>query len=1246
MAWTKAQEAAIHQRGVDVLVSAAAGSGKTAVLTERVVQRIIGSEKEQPIPIERFLIVTFTSAAANEMKERIANKLTEQITLLQERGEEEQVAYLEKQLSLLPMASISTIHSFCLKVIKGYFHILGIDPNIKVGNQAELTLMKLEILEQLLEERLTEGEKDFLELAEVYGNVQGLGPLVNLILEVHTFSKSTPFPKMWLQEKIAYFQGDYEAIEKSPWGETMRRDLLSQVLDLQVILKEALELCEKNNGPLLYKETIEADGSFLCRLNDQSSLKEVILAIESTQFGRLPSKKQECDAGLKERVKNYRELVKEVVKGLKGDTIFLRDEKLLSHIPIIGKLMRTLADLIFTFEERYQEAKQEASIVDYNDLEHYCMQVLITPKVDEKGQLIEVAYTDAAKELSTFYEEVYIDEYQDSNTVQETILKAIAEGNKEEGPTRFMVGDMKQSIYRFRLANPLIFSEKYEKWDKYKEDKVQDSQEICIDLSQNFRSRENILEGANELFEQLMSPTVGELEYDEFARLKVGNFYHAGEPEKLGEAALAGAIELHLLEEKEDEKEDEESEIGELKRLEKEAILVAQLIDKLLKGEGNPTHVYDKDQGIYRPVEPRDIVILLRATKGKAELFENALIQKGIGAYAELGTSFFETLEIQTMLAVLKIIDNPLQDIPLLTVLRSPIVGLSLDELVVLRKSLEEGCFYEAMEEARRLKVASEKVQNFMSNLERWRQISPEASLEELLGILYVETGYYRYVSMLPTGAKKKANLRLFKKYAEDYEKSSNGKLSMFIAYLDKLMESSEGLEEAKLIGDQDNLVRIMSIHKSKGLEFSVVFLAHTDKKFNNSDIRQNILLHSEQGLGPDYVDIEEHIKYSTLPKMAIKNQILSENISEEIRVLYVALTRAKEKLFITGVVNSWEKSTRNWSLYGVRNSKGLLPLGIKRANSYLNWLGMALYAHPELPQLSEKAGVVPKYTLEGRSHWELTLWHTSDLQLEDEKRRELTHEKKAFLEEWDTTAVFGSYKEEIYRRLNFKYTYEQAVTLPTKVSVSDLKKESLVEVKEGVKELDRIEEEKRVPSFIKEKMSLKPTQRGTLIHSLFEQWDYLCYQTPEEIHEQIHSLIAQNRLAPEIEEIIEEKKLVQFANSPLVKRMGKAKKLWKEKQFVYLLKANQVEEIYPEDEEILLQGIIDAFFIEEDGIVLVDYKTDYIDKEEQLKGVEKLRKRYRVQLDLYAEAISRITKLPVKEKWLYLYSIGEWIHL
>lgn len=1245
MGWTNAQQAAIDKRHADILVSAAAGSGKTAVLTERVMNRIAGTDKEEPIPIDRFLIVTFTSAAANEMKERISGKLSDGILALQ--NEEvytpeirEKIAYLEKQISLIQTASISTIHSFCLKVIKSYFNKLEIDPNIKVAHQAELSIMKMEILEGMLEEKLDEGETGFLRLAEIYGSVQGMAPLMKLILEVHSFSKSTPFPEVWLDEKVRMLCSSYKDLEEMPWSVAIKSNVCNQLEDLLILYQEAVKLCDKANGPELYKELLEEDIKQIEEIDFKSTLSEIITKINHINFGSLPRKKQDCDEGLKEQVKAYRNLVKDSIKDMKEDLAFINDYKVVQTLPFTGELMKELVELIKIFEDRYQMSKQTKGIVDYNDLEHLCMKVLIEPQFDISGLLTGIVYTDAAKELSQFYKEVYIDEYQDSNTVQEMILSAIAQRKGEQGPTRFMVGDMKQSIYRFRLANPLIFADKYEKWEKYLGEEESSAEQVCIDLSQNFRSRKNILAGVNDLFSQLMSKEVGELEYDEYASLKVGNLYQEGILEEPETQSIADTVEVHLLETKikEEQKEalEDEDEMDEMKSVEWEALMTATLIDKLLKGEGNPTHLYDKEIKAYRKIEPRDIVILLRATKDKAAVFENALINKGIGAYADIASSFFEAIEVETMIAFMKIIDNPLQDIPLITVLRSPIVGVSLDDLVIIRKASDTGCFYEALKAYLLTSGAKDSIKQFAQLLQSYRVRSNHYAIEELLSDIYVESGYYRYVSMLPTGAKKKANLRMLRKYAEEFEENTHGKLFSFIHYLDQLKETGEGLEEAKLIGESENLVRIMSIHKSKGLEFGVVFLCDTAKRFNHKDVAKSVLLHHELGFAPEFIDIESHVKYPTIPKMAVKSQILRENISEEMRVLYVALTRAKEKLFITGVISDFSKKTREWSLFGARTQQGIVPLGIRRAGSYLNWIGMSLYAHSGFGTIRDNAQIASEFSFEGTSKWHLQLWDKTLLSTQGETAKSLHEVKEEILSQWDSEKEYGRHKEEIYRRLNFKYKYQEAVILPTKLSVSEIKQHTA----------NQQQQEKRVPIFMRENEPIKGAQRGTLIHSIFEHLDFLQYTKEEEIREAIENLVVQQKVQQEALQVVDIKRLAQFASSDRIVRMRKAKHVWKEKQFVYLEDAKVIDDSYPANEKILIQGMIDTFFIEEDGIVIIDYKTDFIDVNNREESIAALKERYRVQLDFYARAIGEMTRKPVKEKCIYLYHINQWITL
>lgn len=1255
MGWTKEQQAAIDKREANILVSAAAGSGKTAILTQRVINRVIGNEHEEPIDIDRFLIVTFTNAAAMEMKERIANKLIEKIQEIESLNnpfpeDERQIAYLEKQLSLLQTASISTIHSFCLKTIKSYFNVLDIDPNVQVANEADLTIMKLEILENLIEEKFEEGNQDFFEVAQLYGDIGGMQQLTQMILDINTFSKSTLFPYEWLRQHANKLCVPYKTLEETPWAKDIKDNVIEKITDLIKVYEYAIFLCDHPSGPEVYKQALESDLSYLIKAKDVQTLDDLCKIMKSVTFEKLKSvKKDSCDPDIKELITSYRKFGKDTINKIKDELDLISEEHTLLHIMQAGKVIKTIVEQVIDFDRRFYEAKKEQGLVDYNDLEHLCLQLLVKRETDEEGNETLV-YTDIAQELGNFYKEIYIDEYQDSNNVQETILKAIAGLDKDIKTTRFMVGDMKQSIYRFRLANPLIFASKYDSWDKWQEGVFEENKgNICIELSRNFRSRENIINGVNDLFEQIMSKRVGDIEYNSFAKLKVGNPYDQGD---ISGKEIADNIQLYiaqadggLAQSAEDEDQGED-----VKNIELEAAMTADIIDKLLKGEENPTHIFDHELGDYRRVEPRDIVILLRSVKDKASIFEEALENKGIGVYAEVKNSFFDALEIKIMLSLLKIIDNPIQDIPLITVLRSPIVGVSYDELVRIRMT-EEGTFYDALLAYVNTKEASLGVKNFFSQLIEYREQSCYLPLEELISKLMVETGYYHYVGMLPTGERKKANLRILRKYARDFEESTGGRLFNFIQYMEKLEETDTPLEEAKIIGENENLVRIMTIHKSKGLEFPIVILCDTNKKFNTMDAANSILLHHELGFGPDYIDTKANVRYRTLSKLAIKNKIIAENTSEEMRILYVALTRAKEKLFITGVIKDIEAKVREWSLFGNREGKSILPLGIKQKATYLDWIGMSLFAHEKIDTLRKIAHQELEYLYEGKANWKCKIISKEDLLFEMNKEPHRIGDMQNLLEKWDFDQIYGKEKEEIYRRLDFQYNYQKATILPTKLSVTQIKNASeekafIIYNDKNEMQSDTNEADYKKPYFISPIQEAKGAYKGTLIHSIFQQLDFIKYNSEDMIQKQLISLVHESKIQQEAADIVKINKLVSFANSHVVERMRKAKYVWKEKQFVYLIKASKVDQSYPEDEEILIQGIVDSFFIEDDGIVIIDYKTDYISEAAQEQSIEKVKLRYQRQLEIYAEALSGITKMPIKQKYIYLYSIDKWIEV
>ncbi len=1273
MAWTVGQEQAIKQRNSNILVSAAAGSGKTAVLTERVFQRVVGSETEAGIDIDRFLIVTFTSAAAQEMKERIAGKLSDAIEKLQEAGDasnlEERVQYLEKQLALIGKASISTIHAFCLKLVKNYFNQLGIDPNVKVGDESELHLMKLEIIEDLLEEAFETGEAAFMHLADTYGNVRGMEPLVALLLSVHTFSKSTVAPSQWLEAMSRQLDTTHQAVGDTLWDKALLEEMLETLTDLQRIYEQALLITRGVDGPGLYEDILQEEYTQLQDVWAYSQQAEydvdtLLSKLRTVSFGRLPSKKQDCAPHLKEQVKGYRELAKKTVGAMQDQIRVMQDVTLRQKTCEAAKLMQALADLVETFDRRYSEAKKEQNTVDYNDLEHMCLTLLIDFEQSniDTGELV---YTDVARELAGFYEEIYIDEYQDSNMVQETLLGSIAQA-KADGPTRFMVGDMKQSIYRFRLANPLIFADKYERFEKYvpaaevacderdteqhdeagqeamQEERTssQEVKEVCIDLSQNFRSRAIVLDATNDLFDQVMSKRVGELTYDEAARLRVGNHYDEVSVEGY-EADIAQTVEVHLVEQDgETDEGDEDDALEDLKGIEREAQMVAQMIDDLVHGRGSVKVVYDKEKKAYRPVEPRDIVILLRSVRNKAPVFEEALLAKGVEAYADIAGNFFEASEVQMMLALLQIIDNPRQDIPLLTVLRSPMVRIDFDTLLTIRKYDEGGDFYTAMQRFIQDGMASEALLKFSGMLQTYREKSMLLSVEALINSLYSETGYLRYVSLLPTGAKKKANLKLLKDYAERFESGQGVGLFGFLQYMQKLEKTGADVREAKLVGESENLVQIMTIHKSKGLEFPIVFVCNTDKKFNNQDIMKDVLLHHTLGFGPKFVDQETNTLYETVPFYAIKSKMISENISEEMRVLYVALTRAKEKLYLTGSVKNFAAQLAKWHQFAVRNEKGILPLGLKQSPTYLSWIGMSLAAHQGFDTFRTLHGEAMDYLYAGEGKWTFKLWQPTALQTLETQLREVIETRKEQLKNWAYTVEDNAAKEAIAKRLDYSYPYESATTMPVKVSVSAIKKKAYESVQHTT------QQERRRPRFMTETSQLTGAARGTLIHEVFEKIDFETFTTYEAIKEEMTALIQAGKLSEAVSEVIALDKCVAVAQSPILARMRQAQYVWKEKAFVYRAPATHVDPTYPETETILIQGIVDTCFVEADGLVLVDYKSDYIDVAHKASEIKRVIDQYGIQLDLYAEALSGITKKPVKEKWLYLYSINEWVCL
>ncbi|NLK20839.1 MAG: helicase-exonuclease AddAB subunit AddA [Epulopiscium sp.] len=1240
MQWTKQQQDAIDTRGCDLLVAAAAGSGKTAVLVERIIKIITNTKN--PVDIDKLLVVTFTNAAAAEMRERLGETISKRLE------EEPNNTHLQKQLTLLNRASISTIHSFCLEVIKSNFHILDLDPSFRIADEAEIILLKTDIMEELFEDLYEKGDEGFYSLVESYGGQKEDTRLQEMILNIHRFIQSNPWPNVWVRESIELFNptraNDFNA---TVWAEIIKEQIKLTAEGLLEISKQAHEICLEPDGPEKYIDAIKDDINVLERLislcrEDIDILYTYISRISFSSLGRCS---KDTDISLKEEASNLRNLVKDGIREDIQDKIFSKSPKeMLEDIHRVYPVMKILGEVIEEFANRFQDVKREKAIIDFNDIEHYCLKILL----DEKSNAREVIPSLVAFELQKKYEEILIDEYQDSNLVQETILEVISRKNNPNFKSnRFMVGDVKQSIYRFRLAKPDLFIDKYNSFSIEEKKK-----EFRIDLFQNFRSRENILYGVNFLFRQIMTPNLGEIEYDEKASLNPGAKYPDG-----GNLELGGPIELHMIEidgiqEEFEKNEGIQEELEDISRIELEARVIAQRIKKLTD-ENEPLWVYDKKAGTYRKVDYKDIVILLRTTSNWSNVFMEELTKEGIPAYADASTGYFNTIEIKTVLSLLQIIDNPRQDIPLITVLRSPIVSLSCDELVEIKTSFPQGDYYESMKKyiagSMDSTELSNKLNQFLNNLKKWRREAAHIPINELLWMLYTQTNYYNYLGAMPGGMQRQANLRILRDRAAGYETTSFKGLFNFIRFIEKIQMNKSDMGAAKIVGENENIVRIMSIHKSKGLEFPVVFVSGLGKQFNLKDLSESILLHQDLGLGPDYIDHERRISFNTAAKIAIRRRMMVETLSEEMRILYVALTRAKEKLILTGTVKNIENNARRWLRIVNNEDEKISPYILTQSKTFLDWIGLGLVRHRDGKPIRDLGNCLKPPTevlYEDTSKWNIFSWSKSDISLREEGK---VKEKENILGEllnWDTQKIYSSSKEEIYNKLSWSYSHGEAAAIPVKVSISEIKRhyEQSITDEESTPFLGEVSLKR--PRFIEEAKGFTSAEKGTIIHFVMKNLDIKSINDTKDIENQLLSMETRGLLTREEKNTIFIPSLLRFYKSELARRITDSSKVKKEVPFILSINANEIYKDLISEEEIFIQGIIDCYFEEEDGIVLVDYKTDFIqDKINPQIEIEKIMKKYEIQMNLYKRAIEEITGKEVKERCLYLFNISKAVY-
>lgn len=1285
VSWTTEQQQVIDLRNRNILVSAAAGSGKTAVLVERIVKII--TDKNHPVDIDHLLIVTFTNAAAAEMRERIGNAIEK--ALDEQPGDE----HLLRQLTLIHNAQITTIDSFCLYVVRNHFHEIDLEPNFRIGDEGELKLLREDVLGKVLEQNYEEPSEAFSDFVEGYASGRTDAALNEMILQLYEFSRSYPWPEKWLDSFVGIYRiENREELDRAEWLAPLTQNIRFVLKDCEQLLKQALAVTQQDDGPDMYEKAVRSDLEKYESLSKLTSFCELSVALSDIKYDRLASSRGfEGDPDKLELVKSLREQAKDVVKKLCKQYFFCSPEMMIEQLERTEPMLEEVVRLTKQFADEFAAAKRRKNLVDFHDVEHFALQILVDEETEKAKK--------TAEEFRDTFVEIMIDEYQDSNEVQETLLRSISREERGENNI-FMVGDVKQSIYRFRLARPELFMKKYDSYS------LEESTTQRIDLHKNFRSREEVLTCTNDIFYKIMARSLGNVEYDAEAALYPGASYPVS-ADFIPEILLADSNDELL----------EDTELTDKKTL--EAKIVAEEIKHLMKTQP----VTDKAAGTLRAAHYSDIVILLRSLSGWADSLVEVLNENGIPAHTVSSTGYFSTVEVQTVLSMLRLLDNPRQDIPMAAVLRSPMAGLTDEELAVLR--LEDGSvpFHEAVlelaeglyekggqieisnseEDQKQGRNADEKTENHIEITAHWkllkfykkykqlRQLVPDTPIHELIEIILRETGYGHYVAAMPAGNRRTANLNMLLEKAAAYEKTSYKGLFHFVRYIDELQKYDVDFGEADMVGENEDVVRIMSIHKSKGLEFPIVIVSGMGKNFNKQDTRSKMVLHPELGIGLDYMDGKKRIKSPTIAKKAIAKQIDLENLGEELRVLYVALTRAKEKLILTGTLKDAAEKLEFYRQQANLSKAADRPLSYltrEGASGYLDWILPAVLSYGD------------KYPVRIVEAAELVL---DEVENQLEQNEDLT-ERIEEIEAADTQLV-GQLKQRFLQR----YPYQVDVLRKNKYSVSELKHRAMRERFEA-------EQEETVPAFLEEPVTptiplfiqrqgsveqeaqnkaqdagqeaeSKAEQkiksntanrgalRGTAVHRVMECYDFA---SEKSVQEQMEAMEKEEKITADMRALVKEQIVADFVSSETGKRMALAQRmgaLYREKPFVMGFTEEELEnygfgagaqmienevqtenaqqeivlenvsrENHMHEEDLtLIQGIIDVFWIEDDGITVLDYKTDRVDTAQELID------RYATQLKLYADALERVfaaRKLKVKEILIYSFSLEQLITL
>ncbi|MHB9058198.1 MAG: helicase-exonuclease AddAB subunit AddA [Bacillota bacterium] len=1310
--WTDEQRQAIEHRGTNLLLSAAAGAGKTAVLVERVVRLV--TDPARPVSLERLLVVTFTEAAAAEMKDRIRAALAER--LVADPGD----SWLRRQVALINRAPISTMHAFCLRLLRANFHRLGLDPAFRVLDEQEGELLRREVLDGLFEREYEAGGEDFTGLVDRYGGGRGDEGLRELVLRAYDFSRAVPMPESWLAQVA-------EAADPAPgvrlgelsWGRAALNEAALALDQAAGQLRAAGAVAAKRDGPAAYGEQLSRELAAVLDL--ARVVKSGDWNRASTAFGAfpgfesLPRTKAQGSAAvtLRDQAKEARDAAKDILAKL-GIAYFGRTEdELLAGVRAVAPWVRALVCIVNAFAESYRLAKSGRAQLDFSDLEHLALGLL---SGDGGGP------SDLARELQARYDEVLVDEYQDINGVQRDLLGLVSRQWGAGSPNLFMVGDVKQSIYGFRLADPRIFQDTKERYERDPEGALPGAGQV-INLLANFRSADPVIDGVNAVFHRIMTVRVGGLAYGKKDRLE-GRADFANHP------TPPAAVEVHLIERNgpdggedesaregragsggpqaaEDEDGSGDDEVAELEALEKEAIVVAERIRAMVGGRddsGAEFSVRDRGPGNYRPVRFRDIVIILRATRDRANKLVEVLARYDIPAYAQLGTGYFEATEVETMLALLRVIDNPRQDIPLFAVLRSPIGGFSEDDLARVRLLDRRGEYLDALTRAASAASAAvsgpaaanpspavatvsddlrQRCAEFLARLEEWRSWARRGGLADLVWRLYRETGYLDFVGGLPGGPQRRANLLALHGRAGQFDRFAVHGLSRFLRFADRLRETEGDLGPARAVGEDEDVVRIISAHGSKGLEFPVVFLADLGHRFNLKDLTADWLFHRELGLAPYFVDPEARLAYPTLAWRAVKGRRRLETLAEEMRLLYVAMTRARERLILVGSAKELPEACEAWAAGaeagGVGHGGPLADHVLAGARCWLDWLGPAIISHPDSHELAAlgsdgggarevaAAGTVAAAPSSSPTEWEPTEgsnchWDVRLYGLAGAREVAATTPTARGGLPWADLAALSPLPPEldpagddaeIIRRLDWSYPDPSSSKLAAKVSASEARLSGPGRPAAGLDETALADEEEaaeigssfgrpgklwRRPAFAAERDGgLTGAERGSAIHLVMQHLDLSAELDEEDLRRQLDGMIGALLLTEREAAGADLPALARFWRSELGLRLrAERERVRREVAFTLALPAREVTGA-PVDDRVIIQGIIDCLLEEDDGDVVIDFKTDRVDAAE----VAGMAEGYRAQVTLYRRAVEAIRGRPVRRTLLVFLHSG-----